>query len=261
MRRRDGKGKVRRLGQRLIDRLNSEEKKSEPRLGDRVSRDSEVFSSLNNLIEELIPPGNCALVLGEVGSGKTVFSLQFLCEGLIENGSIGALISFHNDKRDLINYAREFGWHLKRFDRNGTIKILAKPSFRPSSGGGMEVVKEVIKIVEDIEADRIALDGLQSLSRFYRNERGFEKGLKFLKKELRKQKCLSIMTSNPEFSFQDIMDSVLILHQINSRFGRTREIEIKKAWGTDKGGTITFEITNEGIKLGDKGRYSPERKN
>ncbi|KXA99000.1 hypothetical protein AKJ40_04180 [candidate division MSBL1 archaeon SCGC-AAA259M10] len=209
----------------------------------------------------MVQPGNCALVIGETGSGKTVFSLQFLCEGLFECGSIGTLVSFHNDKRDLIKYAREFGWHLKRFDRNETIKILAKRPSKPSSDNGMDAVKEVIKMVEDIEADRIALDGLQTLSRFFRNERGFEEGLKFLKRELRKQKCLSIMTSNPKFGFQEIMDSVLILHQINSRFGRIREIEIKKAWGTDKGGTISFEITNEGVRFEDKGQYSPEREN
>ncbi|KXB07665.1 hypothetical protein AKJ51_00530 [candidate division MSBL1 archaeon SCGC-AAA382A20] len=258
MEKEDDVGKARRLGRRFTDRKKSEGKDSESGLGKRTSTESDVdFSSLNNLIEESVPQGGSILIIGDVGAGKTVLALQFLCEELIEKGNIGALFSHHDDKNDLYNYANGFGWHLKRFDRNGTIEVLAKPSDSSSKKKGIEIVREIIDTVKSVEADRFALDGLRTLSNLFENEEGFEQGVKLLKSELRKENCLSIMTSDLGVSVKGIMDGVFILNQINTRNAKIRELEIKKTRGSVKAGIIPFRITDKGISLGNENKQKP----
>ena len=66
---------------------------------------------LDELIGGGIPEGSIVLVSGTPGTGKTILGMQFLCEGA-KRGEMGILVSFEQEREDLVRQASMFGWDL-----------------------------------------------------------------------------------------------------------------------------------------------------
>jgi circadian clock protein KaiC len=62
-----------------------------------------------------LPSGHTTLILGGPGSGKTVFALQLLING-IGIGERGIFVAFEENTRDIIANASSFGWDMSNFD-------------------------------------------------------------------------------------------------------------------------------------------------
>lgn len=61
-------------------------------------------------------------ILGTTGCGKTIFSLQYIVEGL-ENGDCCVYISFDLDEEDFLRVAESFGWDLRKYIEEGLLNI------------------------------------------------------------------------------------------------------------------------------------------
>ena len=70
------------------------------------------------------PKGSLILVAGNPGTGKTVFSAQFLYREAVELGEKGVYVSFAEGKKNFIGYMRGFGMDFERLEREGKVKIL-----------------------------------------------------------------------------------------------------------------------------------------
>ncbi len=64
---------------------------------------------LDELLDSGFRPNTVNVVLGSTGTGKTIFSLQFLLKGL-ERGEKGIFISFDMDVKDVVDVASAIGW-------------------------------------------------------------------------------------------------------------------------------------------------------
>jgi circadian clock protein KaiC len=68
---------------------------------------------LDHLIEGGLPKGRSILITGEPGTGKTIFALQFLVDGL-RRGEKGIYVSADESPMDVLEQGASLGWDLER---------------------------------------------------------------------------------------------------------------------------------------------------
>ncbi len=61
-----------------------------------------------------IPNGRTTLVSGTSGAGKTLFSTQFLYNGITQYGENGVFVTFEEKPEDIIMNIRSFGWDIEK---------------------------------------------------------------------------------------------------------------------------------------------------
>ena len=79
---------------------------------------------LDDLLGGGLPDGNCLLVQGAPGTGKTLLGLQFLYEGATRFDAPGLLVTFEEAPCRLFRDARALGWDMERLERDGLLLIV-----------------------------------------------------------------------------------------------------------------------------------------
>jgi circadian clock protein KaiC len=98
---------------------------------DLSHRQSTGIPALDDLIGGGIPKGTRAILVGPHGSGKSVFSMQFLWAGL-EAGETVSYDVFDRPWTKMRAYFRSFGWDLAPYEAQGKfLAIQAFPHFEP----------------------------------------------------------------------------------------------------------------------------------
>ena len=120
---------------------------------------------LDILIEGGLRAGKTYLVVGEPGTGKTVFGLQFLVNGLMEKEK-GLYVAIDEKPADVIEQAASLGWDLTPFIESKEFLILDASAYfntRVSDGQGRNV--DVQRVVADLNnyiarmgASRVVID-------------------------------------------------------------------------------------------------------
>jgi len=107
---------------------------------------------LDNLIEGGLPKGRSILVTGEPGTGKTIFALQFLVEGL-KRGEKGIYVTADESPMDVLEQAASLGWDLEpRVDAKELAILNAGTYLSSLPGAGRERHVDVQKAVGDLAA-------------------------------------------------------------------------------------------------------------
>jgi circadian clock protein KaiC len=120
---------------------------------------------LDRLIEGGFPKGRSILVTGEPGTGKTIFALQFLVEGLAR-GEKGIYVAADEGPMDILEQAASLGWDLEKNIEKKDLSILNAGTYLSSlPGTGKERHLDVHKAIGDLagfvnrlEAKRLVLD-------------------------------------------------------------------------------------------------------
>jgi circadian clock protein KaiC len=120
---------------------------------------------LDHVIEGGLPKGRSFLITGEPGTGKTIFALQFLVEGL-KRGEKGIYVTADESPVDLLEQAASLGWDLEPRVEAKELAILNAGAYLSApSGSGRERQIDVQKAVADlasfvgqIGAKRLVLD-------------------------------------------------------------------------------------------------------
>src|SRR3989338_3618772 len=68
--------------------------------------------------------GSINLVAGPAGSGKTIFAIQFLVDGIIRFKEPGIYITFEERKDKLYEDMLSFGWDLAKYEKSGMFVFL-----------------------------------------------------------------------------------------------------------------------------------------
>ena len=87
------------------------------------NRVSSGISGFDDLLYGGFPKGRSYLIAGEPGTGKTLFTLQFLLDG-VKNGENGIYISVDEKPHHVIADARAMGWNLDPYLSSGQLQIL-----------------------------------------------------------------------------------------------------------------------------------------
>lgn len=81
------------------------------------------IKGLDKIVGGGFPEGSFTVVSGGPGTGKTIFGLQFLAEGALK-GEKGLLISTEQPKEEILDQAMQFGWDLKKLEKEKKLKIV-----------------------------------------------------------------------------------------------------------------------------------------
>jgi len=211
--------------------------------------------NMDALIDGGIPEGDMFLVYGECGTGKTTFALQYVGTGVADHGDIGVFVTFVDHLESIWDKGKKLGIALAKWRKLRSLKVLGGfpgriRGFDSKDGtSGGDLVDEILRIVEGIEADRLALDGVSWFEKFFETEREFVENLARLRRELRKFGCTSVLTSAPGLGIEELMDDVVIFHY-DGRVEKERFIEVVKMRASSHADSLrSFEITDDGIEV------------
>jgi circadian clock protein KaiC len=110
------------------------------------------ISGVDRLIEGGFPKGRSILITGEPGTGKTIFALQFLIEGLAR-GEKGIYVAADEGPVDILEQAASLGWDLEKHIEKKELAILNAGTYLSSlPGTGKERHVDVHKAIGDLAA-------------------------------------------------------------------------------------------------------------
>jgi len=164
-----------------------------------VKRISTGINGLNEKIEGGFEVGSVISVLGGPGSGKSLFGMSFLYEGL-KNGETCLLVSFEENIDDLILDMEIIGFNdIKDYiDKKKLILSFNSPVNFEYLG--------VIEIIQNNKVSRVVIDSLSAISMYMDDKGKFRKFMLDLVTELKKLKVTAIVTDEqPQVSDNDMV--------------------------------------------------------
>jgi len=123
-----------------------------------VERVKTYIRNLDKILNGGIPKDSVVLVSGGPGNGKTILCLQFIVNG-IKKGERGFYVTFEEDKKQIYEQAMEFGWDLKKFEKE---KKLVIENIQSETLGAM--YEKIKKVINDFKPQRMAVDSLSTFN-------------------------------------------------------------------------------------------------
>lgn len=217
------------------------------------------IKGFDSLIEGGFKRKSVNLLTGGPGSGKTLFTIAFLYEGIIKYNENGLYITFEEKKEKLYDDVKTFGWDLEKLEKEKKFMFL---EYTPEQvkkllveGGG-----SIESLVEKSNIKRLVIDSITSFSLLYQDELSKKESALALFELIERWNCTALLTSQ-EFgnTNEDHItsavgfetDSIIMLYHLKNKKGkRVRGVEILKMRGTKHAEDVySFEINRNGLEV------------
>jgi len=199
---------------------------------------------LDEMLSGGFEEGKIYLVTGETGTGKTIFSLQFLLDGMLK-GENTIFLSIDEHPEYLIDDAESLGWDLKEFISDGKLLIVDANRYF-SIGKEIESISENIfyelkRFAEKMDAKRIVVDPLIPPFVFTDGTQEIRNHIKNFICNLEQLHCTTIITSEipagsnrlSRYGVEEgIASGVIILSLIRQETKFIRALLVRKMRGT-----------------------------
>jgi circadian clock protein KaiC len=206
---------------------------------------------LDEILGGGIVPGHSVLLEGRSGTGKSILGMQFLVAGA-GNGEPGVLLTFDVKPERLYRDAANFGWDLKRLEKEGMLKVvLASPTDAldqlQTAGSALD------KLLKKMHARRIVLDSVTMLRDLITARQDFRQVSMAAVNALSREELTSILIAETNSLFpapaviRSSVDAIVSLSAelYDHRDYAVRRIRVQKARGQDFiGGNHTFKIVS-----------------
>lgn len=204
---------------------------------DRVPVGIKVF---DEVIGGGFPRGSLILLAGNPGTGKTIFSANFLYNGVVEYGENGIYISFAESRSTFIKNMLSFGLDFDKLEREASFKFLDVVTVRET--GISTIFKLILNEIRSLNAKRVVFDSFSAMAQ------AFEKVIDLrisihtiLSKIVRQLGCTSLIleevpVGESRFGFgveEFVADGVIQLERRYFNDLLLREMEVIKLRGTE----------------------------
>jgi len=129
-----------------------------------MEREPTGIPGMDKLIQGGIPKNSVSLISGSPGTGKSIYSLQFLKEGAKNQDQRCLYISFEEEPESIINQAEGFGWNPKELQATRKLKIIYNDITKRMLGENETYVDIIKGQIEKYNPDRLVIDSLTPLS-------------------------------------------------------------------------------------------------
>ncbi|MCK5023370.1 MAG: hypothetical protein KAS04_04310 [Candidatus Aenigmarchaeota archaeon] len=208
---------------------------------------------LDNLIEGGFEEGSVNLISGKTGTGKSIFSAQFIHNGVKEFNEKGLYITTGDTIKNIKKQAAKFGWDLDALEKEGNLKVLHVEPY------DVEKLMENISLSKGVnEAKRVVIDSISMFELYMQNPYKIRKSLfSMLQKFKDLGKTVLVVAEVQEDSknlsrfgvVEFMVDSVILLQYLGIAKCK-RSLNIRKMRMTNHSSDIhPFEIGPKGIEL------------
>lgn len=217
-------------------------------------------SGFDKLIEGGFVKGSTYLVAGQAGTGKTIFSMQYILEGL-KNGETCVYVSLEQKVDELIGDMANFDWgpEIKKYYDSGKLVII---SVEPTSMKDLQDAS--LAYIGKVKASRFVLDSL-TVAGFGWKVSSMDVGklrseIFSYMKAIESTGVTSILISEvsegdskkvSKFGFEEfIVDGIVKINYLGIGQADYRTLEIRKMRRTNHAkGIFPLEFTKSGIKV------------
>ncbi len=211
-----------------------------------------------------MPVGRTTLISGTSGTGKTLFGVQFLYNGITYFDEPGIFVTFEESPTDIIKNASSFGWDLQELIDEGKLFILdASPDPEGQDIVGnfdlSALIERIQYAIRKYKARRVSIDSVTAVFQQYDAAGVVRREIFRLVARLKQVGATTIMTTEREAEYgpvarfgveEFVSDNVVILRNALEGERRRRTAEILKLRGTTHmKGEYPFTITNNGISI------------
>lgn len=209
-----------------------------------------------------LPTGRPTLICGEAGSGKTLFSLEFLVRGALEFNEPGVFMAFEEKAEELAMNVASLGFDLDALQQDKLIKVdyvhIERSEIEET--GEYDLDGLFIRLgyaIDSIGAKRVVLDTIENLFSGLSNQGILRSELRRLFQWLKEKGVTAIITGEKgEGSLtrqgleEYVSDCVILLdHRVSNQIS-TRLLRIIKYRGSVHGtNEYPFLIDEEGISV------------
>lgn len=113
-----------------------------------------------------LPRGRTTLLMGGPGSGKTIFSVQFLVHGAQVGNEPGIFVAFEETSKRIVANVQSFGWNLKTLQRTKLYFLDSQPTPDLVQSGDFDLSGLLAVLqskVKEMGARRIVFDAIDIL--------------------------------------------------------------------------------------------------
>jgi KaiC/GvpD/RAD55 family RecA-like ATPase len=207
---------------------------------------------LDKLIGNGFEQGSINLVTGKTGTGKSIFSMQFLIAGA-KMKEKGLFVTTEESTDCIKKQAESIGWDLSPLEKQGTLKIIALEPFEIDT-----IMTKITEAAKTFGAKRVVIDSLSMFELYIDEPFKIRKAIfKFLQK-LKETGLTTVVTAEiPEDSnnlsrtgvIEFLVDSVIVLQYLSIAKYK-RSLMIRKMRTSKHSMDIhPFEIGPSGIEI------------
>ncbi len=212
------------------------------------------------MIQGGVPERTLMVAIGNAGTGKTTFGLQFLNHAL-SRGENAVYVTLEESHERIVDSATEKGWPYDEYVEDGRLAIVDLDPIEMANSLS-NIRSELPGLVRDFDAERLVLDSVSLLEMMYEEQATRRNEIYDFTRSLKEAGVTTMLTSeasddNPYASRHGIIeyltDAVFVLRYVRSEddFRETRlAIEIQKIRDANHSRDIKpYDITDEGISV------------
>ncbi len=211
-----------------------------------------------------LPTSRSTLVSGTSGTGKTVFSLQYLHHGIDNFDEPGIFVTFEESPLDIIRNAASFGWDLQDLiDQNKLFILDASPDPDGQDVAGnfdlSGLIERISYAIRKYKAKRVAIDSITAVFQQYDAIYVVRREIFRLIARLKEIGVTTVMTTERVDDYgpiarygveEFVSDNVVLLRNVLESEKRRRTLEVLKLRGTTHmKGEFPFTMGENGISV------------
>ncbi len=211
-----------------------------------------------------LPIARSTLFSGTSGTGKTVFSLQYLHHGIQHFNEHGIFVTFEESPIDIIRNASSFGWNLQELiDQNKLFILDACPDPDGQDVSGSfdlsGLIERITYAIRKYKAKRVAIDSITAVFQQYDAIYVVRREIFRLISRLKEIGVTTVMTTERVDEYgpiarygveEFVSDNVVVLRNVLESERRRRTVEVLKLRvATHMKGEFPFTMGPKGISV------------
>lgn len=217
------------------------------------------ISGLDSMIQGGVPTQSLMVVVGEPGTGKTTFAMQFLQKAL-DQGETAVYITLEEGRDQVIRSADEKGFNFKKHTDNKQLAVIGYDPIEMKNSLS-SIANQLPSLISDFGASRLVIDSVSLLEMMYNGESERRNEIYDFLGTLQEAGVTTLLTSEASKEYghtsryglvEYLSDAwIMLRYDRSDTFSQTRmAVEIQKIRDTNHSRAVRpYDLTNDGIEV------------